>query len=134
MESAAHEGRSLKLVDGDTDEKRLAAHRYCAELTACFRRFSSGAEKALQPGMLARWKPGLKNRRTPDYDVPMMVVEVLDPPVVDATFESGSIYFRERLDIVLGFLDEDGEFCLLHYDSRRFEACAEPGARPEAWR
>jgi len=27
----------------------------------------------------------------------------------------------KRLDILLGFLDEDDEFCILHYDSRRFE-------------
>lgn len=128
MENATHESRSLKLVGGNTDEKRAAASRYCAELAASFLRFSNGAEKALQPGMLAQWKPGMKNRRTPDYDVPMMVVEVLEQPIVDATFESGSIYFRERLDIILGFLDEDDEFCMLHFDSRRFEPYAGIGA------
>jgi len=58
----------------------------------------------------------------------MMVVELLEQPVVDSTFESGSIYFRERLDIILGFLDEDDEFCLLHYDSRRFEPYTGIGA------
>jgi len=31
------------------------------------------------------------------------------------------VYYRERLDILLGFPDEDDEFCVLHYDSRRFE-------------
>ncbi|WP_449428485.1 hypothetical protein [Rhodanobacter umsongensis] len=128
MENTVHEGRSLKLVGGNADEKRVAARRYCAELAASFLRFSSGTEKSLQPGMLAQWKPGMKNRKTPDYGVPMMVVEVLEQPVIDTTFESGSIYFRERLDIVLGFLDEDEEFCLLHYDSRRFEAYAGIGA------
>lgn len=121
MENATHEGRSLKLVGGNADEKRVAARKYCAELAASFLRFFSGSEKSLQPGMLAQWKPGMKNRKTPDYDAPMMVVEVLEQPVIDATFESGSIYFRERLDIVLGFVDEDDEFCLIHYDSRRFE-------------
>ena len=124
MENATHESLSLKLVGGDTDEKRAAERRYCVELAASFLRFSSGAEKSLQPGMLAQWKPGMKNRKTPDYDVPMMVVEVLEQPIIDTTFESGSIYFRERLNILLGFLDEDGEFGVLHYDSRRFEPYA----------
>lgn len=128
MENAAQEGRALKLVGVNADGKDMAARRYCTELAASFRRFSSGNEKALQPGMLARWKPGMKNRTRPDYDVPMMVVEVLEQPIVDTTFDSGSIYFRERLGIILGFLDEDGEFCLLHYDSRRFEPYTEIGA------
>lgn len=121
MESPVHEGPSLKLVGGDTNQKRAMARTYCAKLTASFLRFSSGVEKSLRPGMLAQWKPGMKNRKTPDYDIPMMVVEVLESPIVDGTFDSGSIYFRERLDIILGFLDEDDEFSTLHYDSRRFE-------------
>ena len=121
MGNSVRESPSLKLVDGDTDEKRVAARKRCAKLTASFQQFSSGAEKSLQPGMLAQWKPGMKNRRTPDYDEPMIVVEVLESPIVDSTFESGSVYFRERLDVLLGFLDEDDEFYMLHYDSRRFE-------------
>ena len=124
MENAARENPSLKLVGGDTDEKRVAARKYRAKLTTSFQQFSSGAENSLQPGMLAQWKPGMKNRRTPDYDVPMIVVEVLESPIIDSTFESGSVYFRERLDTILGFVDEDSEFYMLHYDSRRFEPYA----------
>lgn len=124
MENTVHENPPLKLVGGDSDEKRGAARKYCAKLTANFQRFSSGGEKSLRPGMLAQWKPGMKNRRTPDYDVPMIVVEVLSQSVIDSTFESGSVYFRERLDIILGFVDEDDEFYMLHYDSRRFEPYA----------
>lgn len=124
MESTVRENPPLKLVGGDSDEKCVAARKYCAKLTANFQRFSSGGEKSLRPGMLAQWKPGMKNRRTPDYDVPMIVVEVLSQSVIDSTFESGSVYFRERLDIILGFVDEDDEFYMLHYDSRRFEPYA----------
>jgi len=51
METATHEGRSRKLVGGNVDEKGVAARRYCAELVACFLRFSSGTEKFLQPGV-----------------------------------------------------------------------------------
>lgn len=120
MENATHESRSLKLVGGNTNEKRAAARRYCAELTASFQRFTNGAEKSLQPGMLVQWKPGMKNRKTPDYDEPMVVMDVLKQPIIDATFESGSVYYREPLDILLGFFDEDGDFGVLHYDSHRF--------------
>jgi len=34
--------------------------------------------------------------------------------------DSGSPYFREPLDIVLGFLNGDGDFITYHFDSRRF--------------
>lgn len=120
-ENAVCEKHSLKLVGGDTDEKRVAARRCCAQLAASLLTFSSGVEKSLRPGMLAQWKPGMKNRATPDYGAPMVVVEVLESPIIDSKFDSGSVYFRERLDLVLGFVDEDDEFYSFHYDSRRFE-------------
>lgn len=124
MDNAVNESRALKLVGGNTDELRIAARRYCSDLLANFQQFRNGAEKALRPGMLAQWKPGMKNRKTPDYDMPVVVVDVLAQPIIDSTFDSGSIFFRERLDIVLGFLEGDNGFCLLHYDSRRFEPYA----------
>lgn len=72
-------------------------------------------------GQIVRWKPGLKNRRLPDDGQPAIVVEVLDTPILAREEESGSAYFREPLDIVLGILDSDGDFVMFHYDSRRFE-------------
>jgi hypothetical protein len=121
MDSTRQGGRSLELVGGG-EERRLDASRRCADLLAGYRQFTSGAEKSLQPGMLAQWKPGMKNRKMPEYGVPMVVVEILAEPIVDATFDSGSIYYRERLDVILGFIDgDDRDFSVLHYDSRRFE-------------
>lgn len=117
----------LKLVSGDVDDKSVALHTYCAKLAAHFQRFGNGAEKTLRPGMLAQWKQGMKNRTSPDYGVPAIVVQVLDTPIVDGKFDSGSVYFREPLDLVLGLLDDDDEFCLLHYDSHRFEPYAGAG-------
>ncbi len=128
MDNTTHESRSLKLVGGHADETHAAAHKHCAELAASFQRFVNGAEKSLQPGMLAQWKPSMKNRRSPDYGVSMVVVEVLEQPIIDTTFDSGSVYFRERLDIILGFVDEDDEFYMVHYDSRRFEPYTGMGA------
>lgn len=78
----------------------------------------------LRPGMVATWKPGLKNRRWPAYGKPLIVVSVLDSPVYD-TDESGSTYFREPLDMIVGlFLDSGehrGEFCTFHASSERYQ-------------
>ena len=68
-----------------------------------------------------KWKRDLKNRRRPAYDEPVIVIEVLRTPVFDERGESSSPYFREPLDVVLGLVDEDGDFICYHFDSRRFE-------------
>lgn len=128
MNNTTHDCHALKLVAGDVDEARIAARRCCAALRVGYQRFTDGSEKYLQPGMLAQWKAGMKNRKTPDYGEPMMVVEVLEQPIIDTTFDSGSVYFRERLNLVLGFLEEDGSFSMLHYDARRFESYTGVGA------
>lgn len=78
-----------------------------------------------QPGDLVRWKPGLANRRFPRYGSPAVVVEVLDPPIIDGDDESGSPYFREPLSLVIGLIwtpkgGRDG-FVTFHVDARRFE-------------
>lgn len=73
-----------------------------------------------QPGQLVRWKPELKNRKFPAYGECGVVVSVLPEPVMDAGNDSGSQYFREPLDIVLGFVDGEGDFITYHFDSRRF--------------
>src|SRR3546814_14058437 len=54
---------------------------------------------------------------------------MLSPPVIDGTFESGSTYFREPLDIIIGFVDEDGDFLNYHADARRFEPYSGPGSK-----
>jgi hypothetical protein len=76
-------------------------------------------------GDLVTWKPGLKNRRVPLNGQPAVVVAVLDEPLLDSEEESGSTYFRDPLDIVLGVIwDKDpgrGDFVTFHFDSRRFQ-------------
>lgn len=77
-----------------------------------------------KPGQLVKWKPDLKNRRRPAYGEPAIVVEVLSQPVFAKSDDSSTPYFREPLDMVLGFIDEDGDFLCYHFDSRRFEPYA----------
>jgi len=79
-----------------------------------------------RPGQLVCWKPELKNRKYPAYGECGVVVSILPEPVIDTSNDSGSQYFREPLDIVLGFLDGDGDFVTYHFDSRRFAPVVEP--------
>ncbi len=83
------------------------------------------SDESFTPGQLVTWKAGLKNKKRPEDGEPAIVVEVLKDPVFDQEQGPGSAYYRERLDIVLGLLDEDGEFLLFHFDSRRFRALEE---------
>lgn len=76
-------------------------------------------EYHFKPGMLVTWKPGLKNKKTPDYGEPLVLVELLDTPVLDEENGSGSPYFREPLDIICGEIQKSN-FALYHYDSHRF--------------
>lgn len=77
-------------------------------------------------GQLVTWKRGMKNRRSPDYGEPAIVIEVLQSPLVNPGDESGTPYFREPLDIIIGTLDAEGDLLCFHYDSRRFEPYLEP--------
>ena len=77
--------------------------------------------QAFEVGQIVQWKPGLKNSRRPLYDQPLVVLEVLDSPIRDTKVATGSPYYREPLDIVLGLIDEDGDFLAFHFDSNRFE-------------
>ena len=90
-------------------------------LQTLYQRLNNGREKALRPGMLAVWKPGLKNRRFPAYGHPAIVMELLDPPILDHEEESGITYYREPLDMQMGILHRDGDFLVFHFDSRRFQ-------------
>ena len=82
-----------------------------------------------KPGDLVCWKPGMRNRRYPRDGRPAVVLEVLAEPLFDSDTETGSTYYREPLDLVLGtFLDEGehrGDFLSWHFDGRRFQPWSE---------
>lgn len=101
-----------------------------AKLAELFQRFSE--HHKFQPGQFVKWKEGLSNRRRPAEGEPALVMEVLQEPVFDPKDpNAASPFFREPLDLVLGILDEDGEFLLYHFDSRRFEPFEEPRVAPK---
>ena len=78
------------------------------------------SDENLAPGMLVVWKPGLKNKKRPKVDEPMVVLSILDTPVYANDEGPGSTYFREPLDLIGGILDSDGDFTIFHFDRRRF--------------
>ena len=75
------------------------------------------AEKnEFSPGQIVTWKDGMKNKKS---DGPFVVVKTLDRPEIDHGSDSGSSYYRENLDILLGTFDRDGDFIFYHFDSAR---------------
>ena len=87
-------------------------------LTAAFEKLNK--KNTFKPGDIVDWKPGLRNKNS--YG-PFVVVEVLDSPIFDnAEDGSGSQYFREPLDIILGKIMDNKKMFITHfYDSRRME-------------
>ena len=67
------------------------------------------------------WKEGLKNRTLPAVGQPVIIAALLDEPLLARPDDSGSAYFREPLDMIVGLIDEEGDLLFYHLDSRRFE-------------
>ena len=51
-------------------------------------------------GQFVKWKPGLKNRKFPDYGEPAIVTAILPSPIFDpGEVSAGSPYFQEPLNV-----------------------------------
>ena len=68
-------------------------------------------------GQIVKWKTNMRNKRP---EGPFIIVEILDPPIIDPEQDSGLPYFRELLTVKLGRLDS-GCFVVQHYDLNRFQ-------------
>ena len=76
---------------------------------------------AFVKGQFVAWKPGLKNRKFPDYGEPAIVIAVMSSPIFDQSeISAGSPYFQEPLTLVIGNYCDD-EFLEFRVDGRRFE-------------
>ena len=72
-------------------------------------------------GQFVMWKPGLKNRKFPDYGEPAIVTAVLPTPQFDPSENAAaSPYFQEPLTLVIGMFRDD-DLLEFRVDGRRFE-------------
>lgn len=79
--------------------------------------------QSFRSGDVIAWKPGLRNRNSPAYDRPAVVMEVLKKPiVVDAP--ANSPHFRENFDLKILVLDSDKDCAEFYVDGRRFQKVA----------
>ena len=90
---------------------------YASNLTEAFAALNQHTD--FEPGELVTWKPRMKNRKKPEYGTPMIVIEVLREAISSSSDNSGSPYFREPLDIICGFTDDENDLLLFHFDKRR---------------
>ncbi len=67
------------------------------------------------------WKPGLKNRKFPDYGEPVIVTAVLPRPMFDPSENAAaSAYVQGALTLVIGMVRED-DLLEFRVDGRRFK-------------
>ena len=112
----------------NTEPDKAALRREARNLTIealreSYRRLQSTDPASFRPGDLVRWQPGMKYVKWPQYGETAVVIECLEPPVLDDEPDSGSCYFRTPLTLVLGVPHKDGFHCW-HFDGRRFELVA----------
>jgi hypothetical protein len=56
----------------------------------------------------------------------MIIVDVLGEEIRDHTQSAGSTYYREPLDVVIGFIDDEGDFLTYYLDSRKLRRAPAP--------
>jgi len=71
-------------------------------------------------GDVVMLKPGLRHRRSPDYNTVAVVLEIFDKPFRDTKAEEGTSSFYELISGRIGLLDSDGDLSILCVDLRRF--------------
>ncbi len=85
---------------------------------------SMEVEHKFEVGDLVQFKPRMAIKKM--HGGVAIVRRVLDEPIVSDEQGSGTPYFREPLDIILGLLDKSGDFLEYHMDSRRLEPYTGP--------
>jgi hypothetical protein len=112
--------RNLQRKDSNNTEKQSYGEEYISQLKASCN--SLLKKEIFEVGQIVKWKEDLNNRTLPYKNQPAIVVSILDEPVISNEVNSGSPYFLETLDIIIGIITDEGTFLTFYYDSRRFEA------------
>lgn len=108
---------AIRLADStQTDDPAQLSRRKLRELSDRLDEFHAFAK-----GQFVKWKPGLKNRKFPDYGEPIIVTAILPSPIFDpGEGAAASPYFQEPLSIIIGTCRDD-DFLEFRVDGRRFE-------------
>ena len=112
--------KNLREKNADTEEDKNYGEEHITQLKSACEDFLR--KESFEVGQIVKWKENLKNRKLPHKNQPAIVIAILDEPIISTDNESGSPYFLETLDIILGIIVDDGTFLTFYYDSRRFEA------------
>jgi hypothetical protein len=112
--------KNLREKDADSEEEKNYGEEHLVQLKSACESFLR--KETFEVGQIVKWKKNLKNRKIPHNNQPAIVIAILDEPVSSTDDESGSPYFLETLDVILGIIVDDGTFLTYYYDSRRFEA------------
>ncbi len=100
-----------------SDERR---RELAEKLPSAYQTFHEKHE--FEKGQLVEWKEGMKNKLRPRLREPAVVMELLESPESDVERDSGTPYFREPLDMVVGVIEKNEENLLcFHVDRRRFK-------------
>ena len=102
------------------EEGREARELQLELLMDGYRRIQSATPASFRPGDLVRWQPRMKYTKWPQYGEAVVVVECLEPPVIEEEPCAGFPQFRIPLTLVLGMIHEEGFSCW-HFDGRRLE-------------
>lgn len=108
-----------QLDDDLSGPDQLSKEELVALLKECQQRLTE--TYVFKPGDVVRWKPELRNRPNPEYNTPVVVLEVLGKPTFDHEGDSGSPYYKEPLTLVAGHIPCKGRFMIYHFDARRLE-------------
>jgi hypothetical protein len=99
-----------------TDNPAEAQKRMLSELAERLDQYN-----VFSKGQFVMWKPGLKNRKFPDYGEPSIVTAVLPTPIFDPSENaSASPYFHEPLTLVIAVFRDD-DLLEFRVDGRRLE-------------
>jgi len=124
---AAEKALFIKFLDSlvvseNTDTEKKEVEGYVSEPNEYIEKLKKRASllatvSDFNVGDIAVWKDGLKNKRYPQYGQPAIVLEKLDPPLID----DEDLTLKEVLNIKLGFIAENDEFFSFNYDGNRFK-------------
>jgi len=117
LQSLQKEREKEKSEKTTVSEKEAKAIRLISDR---FKSYDNNTE--LKVGDIVKWKAGMRNRRFPAQDGIAIVTKVYPSPIYDEKYkDSGSPQFHDPMTVVLGVIDEDGDFVEFHYDGSRFE-------------